>query len=125
MEDVRVICEIPVKKLRNKRKKRSGKRVGRESNSKLRANVSIRGSPLLGGYSSKEIHPIALGKVMQIAKMMKSEFDGNNLSLSGIGGVETGGDATEFILLGANTVQVRLHMLVDLFAFEVEALIFL
>ncbi|ONK61955.1 uncharacterized protein A4U43_C08F35280 [Asparagus officinalis] len=56
---------------------------------------------------------------------VKSEFDGTNLSLSGIGGVETGGDAAEFILLGANTVQVRLHMSVDLFAFEVEALIFL
>lgn len=60
-----------------------------------------------GGYSSKAVHPIALGKVMSIAKMMKSEFSEKmDLSLSGIGGVETGGDAAEFILLGANTVQV-------------------
>lgn len=60
-----------------------------------------------GGYSSKAVHPIALRKVMNIAKMMKSEFGNQtDLSLSGIGGVETGGDAAEFILLGASTVQV-------------------
>jgi len=60
-----------------------------------------------GGYSARAVHPIALGKVMSIAKMMKSEFDSENYSLSAIGGVETGGDAAEFILLGANTVQVK------------------
>lgn len=58
-----------------------------------------------GGYSSKAVRPIALAKVMNIAKMMKSEFS-EDRSLSGIGGVETGGDAAEFILLGADTVQV-------------------
>lgn len=52
------------------------------------------------------MHPIALAKVMNIAQMMKSEFGDKEYSLSGIGGVETGGDAAEFILLGANTVQV-------------------
>lgn len=45
---------------------------------------------------------------MQIAKMMKTEFGNTDCSLSGIGGVETGGDAAEFILLGANTVQVSI-----------------
>lgn len=40
--------------------------------------------------------------------MMKSEFGAEEASLSAIGGVETGGDAAEFILLGANTVQVEL-----------------
>ncbi|MCD7452958.1 hypothetical protein HAX54_018927 [Datura stramonium] len=59
-----------------------------------------------GGYSSKAVHPIALAKVMNIARMMKSEFGDKDYSLSAIGGVETGGDAAEFILLGANTVQV-------------------
>lgn len=44
---------------------------------------------------------------MTIAQMMKSEFRDKEYSLSAIGGVETGGDAAEFILLGANTVQVR------------------
>lgn len=42
--------------------------------------------------------------------MMRLEFSGNNLSLSGIGGVESGGDAAEFILLGANTVQVSISL---------------
>ena len=41
---------------------------------------------------------------MELATMIRSEFPGR--SLSGIGGIETGGDAAEFILLGANTVQV-------------------
>ena len=59
-----------------------------------------------GGYSARAVHPIALAKVMQIARMMKEEFaDGQ--SLSAIGGVETGNDAAEFILLGADTVQVK------------------
>lgn len=59
-----------------------------------------------GGYSCKAVHPIALAKVMNIAKMMKAEFNDGDYSLSGIGGVEKGADAAEFILLGANTVQV-------------------
>lgn len=66
-----------------------------------------------GGYSSKAVHPIALAKVMNIARMMKSEFGDKDYSLSAIGGVEKGGDAAEFILLGANTVQVGLES--DLF----------
>lgn len=66
-----------------------------------------------GGYSAKAVHPIALAKVMNIAQMMKSEFGHKDYSLSAIGGVETGGDAAEFILLGANTVQVGLES--DLF----------
>lgn len=46
---------------------------------------------------------------MNIARMMKSEFGDKDYSLSAIGGVETGGDAAEFILLGADTVQVGLE----------------
>ncbi|KAF5445560.1 hypothetical protein F2P56_034606 [Juglans regia] len=72
----------------------------------LRPEPCVEGYSTPGGYSSKAVHPIALAKVMNIAKMMKSEFGDKDLSLSGIGGVETGGDAAEFILLGANTVQV-------------------
>lgn len=72
----------------------------------LRPEPCVEGYSTPGGYSSKAVHPIALGKVMQIAKMMKAEFDDDSLSLSGIGGVESGSDAVEFILLGANTVQV-------------------
>uniref|UniRef100_U5FPE1 dihydropyrimidine dehydrogenase (NADP(+)) n=1 Tax=Populus trichocarpa TaxID=3694 RepID=U5FPE1_POPTR len=72
----------------------------------LRPEPCVEGYSTPGGYSSKAVHPIALGKVMSIAKMMKSEFDLEQYSLSGIGGVETGSDAAEFILVGANTVQV-------------------
>ncbi|PKA47185.1 Dihydroorotate dehydrogenase (quinone), mitochondrial [Apostasia shenzhenica] len=72
----------------------------------LRPEPCVEGYSTPGGYSSKAVHPIALGKVMQIAQMMKTEFNDKDLSLSGIGGVETGDDAAEFILLGANTVQV-------------------
>lgn len=72
----------------------------------LRPEPCVEGYSTPGGYSCKAVHPIALAKVMHISQMMRSEFNGNGLSLSGIGGVESGGDAAEFILLGANTVQV-------------------
>ncbi|XP_020588142.1 dihydropyrimidine dehydrogenase (NADP(+)), chloroplastic [Phalaenopsis equestris] len=72
----------------------------------LRPEPCVEGYSTPGGYSSKAVHPIALGKVMQIAQMIKSEFNDKEYSLSGIGGVETGNDAAEFILIGANTVQV-------------------
>jgi dihydropyrimidine dehydrogenase (NADP+)/dihydropyrimidine dehydrogenase (NAD+) subunit PreA len=42
--------------------------------------------------------------VMEVALVIRKEFPGR--SLSAIGGVETGNDAAEFILLGADTVQV-------------------
>ena len=44
-------------------------------------------------------------QVMAISQMMRSEF-AEGQSISGIGGVESGGDAAEFLLLGAQTVQV-------------------
>lgn len=70
----------------------------------LRPEPSVEGFTTPGGYSSKAVKPIALRMVMEIATMIRSEFPGR--SLSGIGGVETGGDAAQFILLGADTVQV-------------------
>ncbi|KAI3463568.1 hypothetical protein Pfo_020231 [Paulownia fortunei] len=72
----------------------------------LRPEPCVEGYSTPGGYSSKAVHPIALAKVMSIAQMMKKEFGDKDYSLSAIGGVETGGEAAEFILLGANTVQV-------------------
>src|ERR1041385_8394576 len=42
--------------------------------------------------------------VMEIAQVIRKEFPGR--SLSAIGGVETGNDAAQFILLGGDTVQV-------------------
>jgi len=41
---------------------------------------------------------------MEISQMIRSEFPGR--TLSGMGGIETGQDAAEFILLGSDTVQV-------------------
>jgi len=70
----------------------------------LRPEPTVEGFTTPGGYSSKAVRPIALRMVMEIATMIRSEFPGR--SLSGIGGVETGEDAAQFILLGADTVQV-------------------
>ncbi|KAK9901677.1 hypothetical protein WJX75_007983 [Coccomyxa subellipsoidea] len=71
----------------------------------LRPEPSVEGYSTPGGYSSKAVKPIALAKVMSIARMIESDFDGAK-DVSAIGGVETGRDAAEFILLGANSVQV-------------------
>ena len=70
----------------------------------LRPEPTVEGWTTPGGYSSKAVRPIALRMVMEIATMIRQEFPGR--SLSGIGGIENGGDAAQFILLGADTVQV-------------------
>jgi dihydropyrimidine dehydrogenase (NADP+)/dihydropyrimidine dehydrogenase (NAD+) subunit PreA len=70
----------------------------------LRPEPTVEGMSMPGGYSSKAIRPIALRMVMEIARMMREEFP--QRSLSGIGGIETGSDAAQFILVGANTVQL-------------------
>src|SRR4051794_22815210 len=70
----------------------------------LRPEPAVEGFTTPGGYSSKAVRPIALRMVMEIATMIRNEFPGR--SLSGIGGVETGEDAAQFILLGSDTVQV-------------------
>ena len=70
----------------------------------LRPEPSVEGWTTPGGYSSRAVKPIALRMVMEIATLIRSEFPGR--SLSGLGGVETGEDAAQFILLGSDTVQV-------------------
>ena len=70
----------------------------------LRPEPTVEGYTTPGGYSSKAVKPIALRMVMEIATLIRKEFPGR--TLSGIGGVETGADAAQFILLGADTVQV-------------------
>ncbi|HEY6166818.1 MAG TPA: NAD-dependent dihydropyrimidine dehydrogenase subunit PreA [Verrucomicrobiae bacterium] len=70
----------------------------------LRPEPSVEGFTTPGGYSSKAVRPIALRMVMEIARMIRKEFP--DRSLSAIGGVETGNDAAQFILLGGDTVQV-------------------
>jgi dihydropyrimidine dehydrogenase (NADP+)/dihydropyrimidine dehydrogenase (NAD+) subunit PreA len=70
----------------------------------LRPEPSVEGYTTPGGYSCRAVMPIALRMVMEIAQVIRKEFPGR--SLSGIGGVESGEDAAQFILLGADTVQV-------------------
>jgi dihydroorotate dehydrogenase subfamily 1 len=70
----------------------------------LRPEPTVEGFTTPGGYSSKAVRPIALRMCMEIATMIRREFPGR--TLSGMGGVETGADAAQFILLGSDTVQV-------------------
>jgi len=70
----------------------------------LRPEPSVEGYTTPGGYSCKAVKPIALRMVMEIAQLIRKEFPGR--SLSGLGGIESGNDAAQFILLGSDTVQV-------------------
>jgi dihydropyrimidine dehydrogenase (NADP+)/dihydropyrimidine dehydrogenase (NAD+) subunit PreA len=53
--------------------------------------------------------PVALRMCMEIAKLIQAEFPGR--SLSGIGGIESGRDAAQFLLLGCDTVQVCTYVM--------------
>lgn len=70
----------------------------------LRPEPTVEGYTTPGGYSSKAVKPIALRMCMEIAKLIEAEFPGR--TLSGLGGIESGEDAAQFILLGSDTVQV-------------------
>jgi dihydroorotate dehydrogenase subfamily 1 len=70
----------------------------------LRPEPTVEGFTTPGGYSCQAVMPIALRMCMEIAKVIQKEFPGK--TLSGIGGIETGNDAAQFILLGCDTVQV-------------------
>lgn len=63
---------------------------------------AVHGMSALGGYSGPAVKPIALRFVMELAKNPK--LDGRHIS--GMGGVETWVDALEYILLGAESIQV-------------------
>lgn len=67
----------------------------------LRPMPTVEGYTVPGGYSSQAVKPIALRMVSQLALGLPSE-----VSISGIGGIETAHDAIEFLLLGASTVQI-------------------
>ncbi len=70
----------------------------------LRPEPTVEGFSTPGGYSCTAIRPIALGMCMEIATVIRDQYAGR--TLSGIGGIETGGDAAQFLLLGCHTVQV-------------------
>jgi dihydroorotate dehydrogenase subfamily 1 len=70
----------------------------------LRPEPSVEGYTTPGGYSCQAVLPIALRMCMEIATVIRDEFP--QKTLSGMGGVETGSDAAQFILLGSHTIQV-------------------
>ncbi|HEY3025399.1 MAG TPA: NAD-dependent dihydropyrimidine dehydrogenase subunit PreA [Pyrinomonadaceae bacterium] len=67
----------------------------------LRPMPTVEGYTVPGGYSSQAVKPIALRMVSQLALALPG-----NVSISGIGGIETAHDAIEFFLLGSSTVQI-------------------
>jgi dihydropyrimidine dehydrogenase (NADP+)/dihydropyrimidine dehydrogenase (NAD+) subunit PreA len=75
----------------------------------LRPEPSVEGYTTPGGYSCKAILPIALRMCMEVAALIRDEFPGR--SLSGIGGIESGRDAAQFLLLGCDTVQVCTYVM--------------
>src|SRR3954466_14376826 len=70
----------------------------------LRPEPTVEGYTVPGGYSCTAVKPIALRMVKECAEVIRDKYPGR--SLSGIGGIESGADAAQFILLGADTVQV-------------------
>jgi dihydroorotate dehydrogenase subfamily 1 len=72
----------------------------------LRPEPTVEGYTTPGGYSCKAVRPIALRMVAELALMMRRNPAYAARSISGIGGIESGEDAAQFILLGAHTVQV-------------------
>ena len=70
----------------------------------LRPEPCVEGYTTPGGYSCQAVKPIALRNCMEIATLIQNEYP--DRTLSGIGGIETGYDAAEFILLGSDCVQV-------------------
>jgi dihydroorotate dehydrogenase subfamily 1 len=77
----------------------------------LRPEPTVNGQSTAGGYSGKAIRPIALRMCVELAQMIRGDCDDDtsvspSRTLSAIGGIETGEDAAQFILAGANTVQV-------------------
>lgn len=70
----------------------------------LRPEPTIEGYTTPGGYSCQAVLPIALRMCMEIATVIKDEWA--DRTLSGMGGIETGKDSAQFLLLGCDTVQV-------------------
>ncbi|MBX7115811.1 MAG: NAD-dependent dihydropyrimidine dehydrogenase subunit PreA [Myxococcaceae bacterium] len=66
----------------------------------LKPMPTVEGYAVPGGYSGQAVRPIALRHVMEIARAIPG------VPISGMGGIDTGFDAAQFILLGAHTVQV-------------------
>lgn len=63
---------------------------------------SVKGYSGIGGYSGKAVKPIALRFIYEMASCEALK----DAPISGMGGIETWRDAAEFLLLGANHVQI-------------------
>jgi dihydroorotate dehydrogenase subfamily 1 len=66
----------------------------------LKPQPTVEGNTVPGGYSGQAVRPIALRQVMEVARALPG------VPISGMGGIETGSDAAQFLLLGSHTVQV-------------------
>lgn len=66
----------------------------------LRPMPTVEGYSEPGGYSAQSVRPIALRQVMEIGRACPGT------PISGMGGVESAEDAVQFMLLGAQTVQI-------------------
>ncbi|RMG15936.1 MAG: NAD-dependent dihydropyrimidine dehydrogenase subunit PreA [Deltaproteobacteria bacterium] len=66
----------------------------------LRPLPNVEGHTVPGGYSGQAVRPIALRQIMEIARACPET------PISGMGGIDTGYDAAQFILMGSTTVQV-------------------
>lgn len=63
---------------------------------------SVRGLSGVGGYSGRAVKPIGLRFVWELASCAQLK----GVPISGMGGIETWRDAVEYLLLGANHVQI-------------------
>jgi len=61
----------------------------------------LKGTQGFGGLSGQYLKPIALGNVRRFYEILKGK-----ISIIGVGGIRTGQDAFEFLLAGADAVQI-------------------
>ena len=63
---------------------------------------NVSGRSAIGGYSGSGVRPIALRFISELGQ----DPNLKDISITGMGGIETWRDALEFILLGCSTVQI-------------------
>lgn len=63
---------------------------------------AVKGKSAVGGYSGNAVKPIALRFITELAQNENLK----GMHISGMGGIETWQDALEFILLGADSIQI-------------------
>lgn len=66
------------------------------------SSPSVHGLSAVGGYSGTAVKPIALRFISELGKLNSEK----KYHISGMGGIETYKDALEFIMLGANSLQI-------------------